>query len=942
MKTRLPSFFMCFLLLPCAYLYAGDGGTLKKQIAFGRRFFLEVLESKKRVSRALSRHSRWKTLPTSFLYYSATYIYRHGGLAPASVNALKKMIEYGPVGIWQFAAVEMRRLALDSSSVHLRVLLIVGKETRHLPALLSFLKLLKQADYKLEMFAHKADTPPKMLRSLHLAGVRRVFSRNVDATPMDFLYEEGDVYRGTILLPDCLTCTLVDCVRYVMPHGNLLCACDDSSAVQGVDPGVLEKLDGIVCRASTYDPHNVNVSPLPVDENGDRAETLKEILPFLTSCGLLTRALVARHYAQSSLPKISVSDNPTVTFCLQTIGNEGLERASLSLLLEQSLTSGISCEVVFWGTNEPQWARPLTMPWRYVEAGDHASLGTFQILERACRSEYIFFIQAGKFLIGGLSRMLDVMSASPDVAVCGCRLTDTGNTLVEAGAYEAEGKVVSLGFAMRANAPFYRVTRSVPLVSTMACMTRKSDRLFTEQTEIVRFVGKSGGYIGFLPDSSRLAVVCGEAEIVFDTSDTQAITEEQEPDHAAEDKNALLIAAQDRYFPPSTKVRPKEHINILYYSPYQSHPASHGNRSTIQYFGKILREKGCTVHFALLGIDRYEPEDLRAMREAWDTLTILPYPFQDNSYRGENIPFDEWYEPGLGEHIAYLCYRYDIDLLFCSYVFQSKMLEFVPDRILKVIDTHDKMGGRYAAQKARGLKTEFFSCTPEDEGRYLRRADVVVARRAEEAEYFNGVSGKETAIVIPHVESPHFMERRFDALANVGLVASANIINLGIVTDFLLALSAMTENAPPVTVRVAGQVQTMLDQVPREKRWVFNEQWVNMLGFVENIEDFYASVDLVVSPVIYGTGINVKTVQAMSFGMPLITTACGCKGIETDHPMHSFNTMEEVVAGLLALKEKPEGLQELANRSTERYAEFYRSSLDGFDSLLDACIAKRA
>ena len=512
---------------------------------------------------------------------------------------------------------------------------------------------------------------------------------------------------------------------------------------------------------------------------------------------------------------------------------------------------------------------------------------------------------------------------------------------MEAGAYEEEENVVSLGFATRANAPFYRVTRSVPLVSTLACMTRKSDRLFTEQSEIICFVGNSDGYIGFLPDSGRLAVVCGEAEIFFDTSGTQTITEEREPDHAAEDKTERLIAAQDRYFPPSAKVRPKERINILYYSPYQSHPASHGNRSTIQYFGKIMREKGCTVHFALLGIDRYKPEDLRAMREAWDSLTILPYPFQDNSYRGEDIPFDEWYEPGLGEHIAYLCYRYDIDLLFCSYVFQSKILEFVPNRILKVIDTHDKMGGRYAAQKERGLKTEFFSCTPEDEGRYLRRADIVVARRAEEAEYFNSVSGKETAIVIPHVEPPHFMERRFDALASVGLVASANIINLGLVTDFLITLSAMTDNAPPVAVRIAGQVQTMLDQVPREKRRVFNEPWVRMLGFVENIEDFYASVDLVVSPVLYGTGINVKTVQAMSFGMPLITTACGCKGIETGHPLHSLNTMEEVVASALELKKKPEGLQELADRSRERYMDFYHSSLDGFDSLLNACTAKR-
>lgn len=99
---------------------------------------------------------------------------------------------------------------------------------------------------------------------------------------------------------------------------------------------------------------------------------------------------------------------------------------------------------------------------------------------------------------------------------------------------------------------------------------------------------------------------------------------------------------------------------------------------------------------------------MTAMHRAWDSVATLPYPFHDESHLGVDVPFDGWYEKGLGEHIAWLCSLHSVDVLFCSYVFQSKMLEFVPKHILKVIDTHDKMGGRYAAQKARGVKTEFF------------------------------------------------------------------------------------------------------------------------------------------------------------------------------------------------------------------------------------------
>jgi hypothetical protein len=51
-----------------------------------------------------------------------------------------------------------------------------------------------------------------------------------------------------------------------------------------------------------------------------------------------------------------------------------------------------------------------------------------------------------------------------------------------------------------------------------------------------------------------------------------------------------------------------------------------------------------------------------------------------------------------------------------------------------------------------------------------------------------------------------------------------------------------------------------------------------------------------------GTGINVKTVQAMAYGMPLVTTAWGSKAIETDDPMHGFATLDDLVAGLMEVQ----------------------------------------
>ncbi len=366
-------------------------------------------------------------------------------------------------------------------------------------------------------------------------------------------------------------------------------------------------------------------------------------------------------------------------------------------------------------------------------------------------------------------------------------------------------------------------------------------------------------------------------------------------------------------------------FNILYFSPFPSHPAYYGSQANIQQFGRRFQSLGHKVHFALLQSDFYDAEAERAMRETWDTLDIVPNTKQLCA-NGSEILFDGWYENGLGEEIRFLCGIYNIDVVFCSYVFQSKLLEYVPSNILKVIDTHDKMGDRYDMLRKNGLPLEFFSCSPEEEGEYLRRADVVVARREEEARYFNSVTGRYSAIVIPHVEEPRYLDKQFDKLGNVGMVASANHINLAIALDFLEAVALLCGANCPFTVHIAGQVKDMLWALPPDRAKAFHAPWVRLHGFVADIGSFYRDMDVIVSPVTMGTGINVKTVQAMAYGMPLLTTRFGGKGIETDEPMHNHSEVESLVRRLLSLVEEPEELNRLAAVSRMRYGKFYENA----------------
>jgi polysaccharide biosynthesis protein PslH len=53
-------------------------------------------------------------------------------------------------------------------------------------------------------------------------------------------------------------------------------------------------------------------------------------------------------------------------------------------------------------------------------------------------------------------------------------------------------------------------------------------------------------------------------------------------------------------------------------------------------------------------------------------------------------------------------------------------------------------------------------------------------------------------------------------------------------------------------------------------------------GFVEDIDTYFTGADIFINPLIYGGGVKVKLVEALSFGLPVISYASGAHGIDLD------------------------------------------------------------
>ena len=106
------------------------------------------------------------------------------------------------------------------------------------------------------------------------------------------------------------------------------------------------------------------------------------------------------------------------------------------------------------------------------------------------------------------------------------------------------------------------------------------------------------------------------------------------------------------------------------------------------------------------------------------------------------------------------------------------------------------------------------------------------------------------------------------------------------------------------------------------------DQGIEIIGRVERLEDFYRSVDLVINPMMFGTGLKIKTVEALSFGHSIISTWAGMSGIlEATHPYHACESIEDLLQAIDLIMRQPTALSELRQASRKLFADYYADTM---------------
>ena len=338
---------------------------------------------------------------------------------------------------------------------------------------------------------------------------------------------------------------------------------------------------------------------------------------------------------------------------------------------------------------------------------------------------------------------------------------------------------------------------------------------------------------------------------------------------------------------------------ILVVSPNPTHPQNSGNRTRIHSLLLNLKEMGHDVYFVHITNVK---GDRQAMQQFWgeEKFYSIPYekPQTTNKFydqKAENIiikitrkilrkvqaiigsdPYftylvDDWYTETIDKILLELSTEIKPDVVMVEYVFFSKALECFDKNVLKIIDTHDIFADRYKLYlKNKQKPPHWYSTTIEEENKGLNRADIIIAIQQKEADILVKRLKNKNIVTVGHLVTLHPAKPK--KIANkILFVGSDNAVNVSGINYFINnVFSQLKSKLENVQLILAGDICDRIEKFDGCMK----------LGRVENIEDAYDLADVVVSPILFGTGLKIKNIESLGYAKPLITTPAGAEGME--------------------------------------------------------------
>jgi polysaccharide biosynthesis protein PslH len=305
-----------------------------------------------------------------------------------------------------------------------------------------------------------------------------------------------------------------------------------------------------------------------------------------------------------------------------------------------------------------------------------------------------------------------------------------------------------------------------------------------------------------------------------------------------------------------------------------------GASQRIRRLASFLNQKS-EFHFISLGKDAVRPAGLEC--HSFHPITSKRFPSYLNplglsarklrviccNRLGFTKGVDFWFDESWGPQLRKLSRKFNFDGVISEYVFSSKALSYFRDSNA-AIDTIDVFYRRVGFE---GEKTSnWFECrTAKSESVGWARADTVFGIQQSESDMIRGLLPGKEVLTLGHLLETNFCYSP-EVENRIGVIASGSYNNRVAIVRFIEGPFSEIQSIQPQTkLVVAGGVCPLLEDAPN----------VEKLGYVNSLEDFYSNISFAINPIIEGTGLKIKTIEAIEHGCPILTTPVGIEGIES-------------------------------------------------------------
>jgi polysaccharide biosynthesis protein PslH len=345
---------------------------------------------------------------------------------------------------------------------------------------------------------------------------------------------------------------------------------------------------------------------------------------------------------------------------------------------------------------------------------------------------------------------------------------------------------------------------------------------------------------------------------------------------------------------PDTAGSPRpsaEDHRILVISRVGGPPPHRGNRTRMAALLAEMRRLGYQVHFAGVRMAAEEKAATRLLVDEWvgdfevrrpsaslarlwsslEYRVRLPLRYARWVYdRLDELFYDHW----LGAARALQQQRQYARVLV-PYVNYSKFFEAFPDPCLKILDAIDAFSNTGRQLRAKKVYWTSYSYSQEDETRGLLRAQRIIAIQAREAAYFRQLVGSACQVyTVGHLAESPGASTPPTPFPRLGYIGSRknNLVNVQAVQWCLREIwPAVRKRLPNAELWLAGEAGETVEVAPG----------VCHLGPVPSLTDFYRDCPVLINPARRGTGLKIKTIEALMHGRPVITTSIGAEGLES-------------------------------------------------------------